>query len=106
MGIPYSYLTYKTLYIQERIGQVFFRYLKSMERIGCIYIFNLCVVCKPDNCEYSFVNQKRYLQIDADDIVIGYTQILYWYHNMNEATQGSNPDANAIYIESVLGGKK
>ena len=29
-----------------------------------------------------------------------------WYHNMNEATQGSNPDANAIYIESVLGGKK
>ena len=44
--------------------------------LGCIYIFNLCVVCKPDNCEYSFVNQKRYLQIDADDIVIGYTQIL------------------------------
>lgn len=57
--------------IGRRIKRSFATYF-----LGCIYIFNLCVVCKPDNCGYSFVNQKRYLQIDADNIVIGYTQIL------------------------------
>ena len=26
-----------------------------------------------------------------------------WYHNMNEATQGSNPDANRQYMKNLLG---
>ena len=29
-----------------------------------------------------------------------------WYHNMNEATQGSNPDANRQYMNNMVGGKK